>query len=406
MVSSARSISARKTRRPKAGEVAAGEHLIGEFTGDENGPSVIIIGSIHGNEPSGMEAMRRVAPGLEKLRERLRGRVYLVIGNTRALQAKERYLDDDLNRHWRRDVVARNLQTEARAGDCVEDTEQRELLSIFEGVFRTARDEVYALDLHSTSAESPPFAMIGDTLRNRKFARKFPATILLGIEEQLDATILEYINNLGAVTLGFEAGRHSDRIAVDNQEALIWLSLLYSGCLCEQDLDVARYQRVLSEAMGRSRIIEIRHRHTILPEDGFEMEPGFVNFQPVKRGERLARDRNGPIKAVESGLILMPLYQKLGSDGFFLGREILPFWLRLSRVLRKLRLGDWIHVLPGVNRHPDREESLMINTRVARLFPLQIFHLLGFRKRMWREGRLVVSRRKHDTVSPFGAGTS
>ncbi|MCB1025709.1 MAG: aspartoacylase, partial [Acidobacteria bacterium] len=261
--------------------------------------------------------------------------------------------------------------------------------------------EVYALDLHSTSAESTPFAMIGDTLRNRDFAKKFPATILLGIEEQLDSTILEYINNLGAVTLGFEAGQHIAQSTVLRHEALIWLALVNSGILPQSAVDVQKYKGVLSGAMGDQRLIEVRYRHAIRPADEFKMELGYENFQPVRKNEVLGTDKKGNVKAIESGLILMPLYQAQGEDGFFLGREISPFWLRLSRILRKLRLGGLIHLLPGVKKHPVDSETLIVNTAIARLLPLQIFHLLGFRKRRWRNDQLVVSRRSHDTVSPF-----
>lgn len=131
------------------------------------------------------------------------------------------------------------------------------------------------------------------------------------------------------------------------------------------------------------------------------MNPGFENFDRIKRGQILARNKRGAIKANETGLIMMPLYQKLGEDGFFIGREIAPFWLRLSAILRKLKIGNFVRVLPGVWRHPTDAESLIINTRVARFFPLQIFHLLGFRKRRWRDNQLIVSRRRHDTASPF-----
>jgi hypothetical protein len=99
----------------------------------------------------------------------------------------------------------------------------------------------------------------------------------------------------------------------------------------------------------------------------------------------------------------MPLYQKQGEDGFFIGREIAPFWVWLSGVLRKLGVPGMVRYLPGVVRDPDNAENLIVNTSVARLFPLQIFHLLGFRKRRWRGERLIVSRRKHDRVSPFQA---
>jgi hypothetical protein len=57
-------------------------------------------------------------------------------------------------------------------------------------------------------------------------------------------------------------------------------------------------------------------------------------------------------------------------------------------------------LLPGVNRTDD-PETLEINTRIARFFPLQIFHLLGFRRLRWSADRLVVSRRKFDTIGPF-----
>ncbi|MGH9882173.1 MAG: hypothetical protein ACRD6N_12115 [Pyrinomonadaceae bacterium] len=55
--------------------------------------------------------------------------------------------------------------------------------------------------MHTTSAHGVPFATVGDTLRNRKFALNFPTTIVLGLEEQIEGTMLEYVNNLRAVTM-------------------------------------------------------------------------------------------------------------------------------------------------------------------------------------------------------------
>jgi succinylglutamate desuccinylase len=142
------------------------------------------------------------------------------------------------------------------------------------------------------------------------------------------------------------------------------------------------------------------------------MEPGFTNFQAVRRGKVLARDRTGEIKASETGLILMPLYQTLGNDGFFLVREVKRFWLKFSALLRKLKVGDYVHFLPGVRRDPINENFLIINTRIARILPLQIFHLLGFRRLRWTDKYLVVSRRAYDLVGPAklffqrGAGAS
>ena len=148
------------------------------------------------------------------------------------------------------------------------------------------------------------------------------------------------------------------------------------------------------------KVVEVRHRHTIAPEDRFKMEPGFKNFQAVRRGKVLAQDRTGEIKACETGLILMPLYQALGNDGFFLVREVKRFWLKLSALLRNLKLGHYIHLLPGVRRDPVNENFLIVNTRIARILPLQVFHLLGFRRLRWTDKYLVVSRRAYDLVGP------
>lgn len=376
-------------------------HVVGRVRGGADGPTVVFVGAIHGNEPAGVEAARRVLPALERLAGRLRGDVLFLAGNLRALARGVRYVDADLNRHWTPARLAANRPGSTAPAALSEDAEQRELLGDLGAAFASARGEVYVVDLHSTSAGGAPFITLGDTLRNRAFALNFPATVLLGIEEQLDGTLLEHLSNLGCVTLGFEAGQHRSPEAAGHDEAVIWLALVAAGCLARADAPgLEERVRALSRASGGGRFVEVRHRHAIRPEDEFRMEPGFQSFQPVGRGRLLARDRRGEVRARESGLVIMPLYQALGDDGFFLGREVRPFWLRLSRALRRLRVGDRVHWLPGVRRHPTDPDTLVVDTRVARLFPLQVFHLLGFRRRRWQGGRLEVGRRRYDLAGP------
>lgn len=383
-------------------EIKKGEHLIGEFVGDETGATLIVFGSVHGNESAGALALQKISKILPAFAHVLRGRVFFLAGNTRAMEKGIRFIDSDLNRHWTLENVKHNSPNSHITTKRAEDHEQTELLIHLDEILKTAKSEVYALDLHSTSADGVPFATVGDTLRNRDFAQKFPITILLGIEEQLDGTILEYLNNRGAVTLGYEGGQHYAEKTIAAHEALVWLALVNSGILVEKDLpEFEKHKEVLHEATGKPRIVEIRYRHAITEFDDFKMELGFENFQPVNSGEILAYDRNGVIKSAENGLILMPLYQKLGEDGFFLGREIAPFWLKLSGILRRWKFGNLMRFLPGVKRSEFDAETFEINTKIARFFPLQIFHLLGFRKRRWRGNKLIVSRRKFDTESPF-----
>lgn len=386
--------------RPDAQFVEHGDHLIGAFVGRSDGPTLIVVGSLHGNEPAGAQALSNLSARLQGLVDKLKGRVYFLRGNTRALSERKRYIDADLNRYWTPQNMSITGSYELQC--CSEGIELTELDHVLDGILITAMDEVYIVDLHSTSSEGMPFATVGDTLRNRTFARKFPLTILLGIEEQLDGTMLEYLNNAGAVTLGFEGGQHLSAQTVKNHEALTWLAILNAGIIDAADLpDLRQQHSQLTTGHIGSRIFEVRYRHAISNDESFTMFPGFNNFDSIGKGQVLAEDNNGPIEAVESGVILMPLYQELGDDGFFIGREISPFWLWLSGVLRRSGIQNVIHFLPGVRLDPDDPSTLIVNTRVAKIFPLQIFHLLGFRRRRWVNDKLVVSRRKHDTDAPF-----
>ncbi len=381
------------------------DHLIEAVIGDPTGPTLIVMGSLHGNEPAGANALEQIADRLVSVTEKVAGRVYLLRGNSRALQKAVRYIDGDLNRAWTSKNLAAVGTDELKQSS--EGVELTELDQQLDSILITAASEVYVLDLHSTSATGPLFATVGDTLRNREFAKKFPVNILLGIEEQLEGTMLEYLNKAGAVTLGFEGGSHFSPATVANHAALVWLALVNTGLLKPADVpDLEEHYLRLAEGAKGPRFIEIRYREAITPEDEFQMRPGFNNFDLVEEGSVLAYSTRGPIKAPETGMIVMPLYQKLGEDGFFIARSIAPFWLWLSRLLRRTKAYRLMPLLPGVKRDPAAETTLIINTRLARFFPLQIFHLLGFRKLRWSEHQLVVSRRKHDTVSPFVSGTN
>ena len=134
--------------------------------------------------------------------------------------------------------------------------------------------------------------------------------------------MLDYLESrYRLVTMGVEGGQHDDPASVDNLESVLWIALVRAGCIDPDDLpDLdAHRQRLVAARADLPRVLEVRHRHAIGPEDGFRMEPGFVNFQPVRRGQLLATSRNGPVLAGETARVLMPLYQGQGDDGFFLG---------------------------------------------------------------------------------------
>ncbi len=159
---------------PESQLVKPAAHLIASIRGSMPGPTLIIVGGIHGNEPAGVLAANRVRLRLQERKADLRGEVVLLRGNTRALERRVRYIDADLNRQWTTENV-RIAELEKRGTTEVSELlEQGELLAVVREAVSRARGEIYFVDLHTTSAHGQPFATVGDTLRNRRFALTFP----------------------------------------------------------------------------------------------------------------------------------------------------------------------------------------------------------------------------------------
>ena len=236
---------------------------------------------------------------------------------------------------------------------------------------------------------------MSDTLRNRRiaFARSIP--VILGLEEAIDGTLLEYITQKGHAGLVVEGGEHDDPAAIDHHESVIWTTLVAAGLLAPSHVpDFAEHRRRLEASRdGLPRVLEVRHRHAIHEGDGFRMKPGYRGFQRVQECEEIAHDRHGPVRAPEEGRILMPLYQEQGSDGFFIVRPVSRFWLRLSAVLRRMQLHVALRLFPGVTRHPTRPDALRVNPHVARWLVVEIFHLFGYRRRRPDGDHLIFTRR-------------
>ena len=364
------------------------------MTADTPGPTLICLGGIHGNEPAGLTALHRVTAELEKAPIE-RGDFLALAGNLTALGAGVRFVDRDLNRHWG------SLQGQSRHGGtiaCVEDAEQRELLAELTSAFQRARGTVYVLDLHTTSGPGKPFTVFADTLRSRQFARRFSSPMILGLEEHLDGTLVDYVASQGHVAAAFEGGQHADPVAPDNMSAAIWIALAATDVIrAENRPQIVNARRILRAVSSHlPGALEIKHRHHVDPGDGFKMRPDFATFDRVEAGQLLAAQAAGAVTAPRSGFLLMPLYQELGADGFFIVAPVHPAWLTLSRWLRLVRADNIVHWLPGVSRDPSGPDTFTVDRRVARWVALEILHLLGYRKLSDDGAILRVMRRQYD----------
>jgi succinylglutamate desuccinylase len=327
------------TSRPALVAGAAWPRVVVRRRGVAPGPTLLVVGGLHGNEPTGLEAALRVAAALDARDTPLAGEFVALSGNRGALARGARFIQRDLNRQWTEERVAALRADAANPGIALgpEDREQLELLAAAEEAMGSARGPVFLVDLHTTSAEGVPFAMIGDHLRDRSFAVQFPLPLLLGLIGAIGGTLLEYLSGRGCVTLGVEGGQHASRASSANQEAVIWVALVAAGLLpaaAVPDLEAHR-ARLATAWGGLPRALRVYHRHHIEPEDHFVMEPGFANVQCVTRGTLLAHDTRGAIVAQRDEVLVMPLYQPQGEDGFFLGREIPPPLFRLGAWLGK-----------------------------------------------------------------------
>jgi hypothetical protein len=258
----------------------------------------------------------------------------MLAGNLGALERNRRFLDHDLNRGWSAERLA-SLR-DRPAGEAPdpphdrpldlpfdrEDREQLELCQAIEQAVAAARGPAYLIDLHATSAEGIPFALCGDQPHARRFAAAFPVTLVLGLIEALSGTLAGYFGSrLTAVVV--EGGQNAREETARNHEAVLWLALVAAGILAESAVPMLpAYRETLKRTRGDlPAALSVHHRHAIAPGDGFRMEPGFANIQRVRADQVLAHDRGGAIRAPGAGFLLMPLYQAMGDDGFFLGRE-------------------------------------------------------------------------------------
>jgi succinylglutamate desuccinylase len=282
-----------------------------------DGPTVVAVGSLHGDEPAGAEAVARFGGVVNGP---FHGRFVGLAGNVGALDRRVRYIDVDLTRRFTPEVVAA-----VRQGQRIfaEDHEQAELVSHIEQAWeeRSREHPFILIDLHTTSGDGPPFGMLSGHPEELALGRGLPVVKVLGIQGYIKGGLLAYYSDLGAMCMGFESGRHDDPLSVTRHEALLWTLCAHVGLLNESGTSIDQAEILQRVTLDLPSEIEVQYRHPVTDGDGFRMKAGYRHFQTVQEGEVLAHDHRGPIRAPLTGYLLMPLYSRQGSDGFFIGRR-------------------------------------------------------------------------------------
>ncbi|MEM8908125.1 MAG: succinylglutamate desuccinylase/aspartoacylase family protein [Bacteroidota bacterium] len=292
---------------------------------------MICFGGMHGNEPAGIKALELMFKMLEvepitNPVFRFRGRLLGLRGNLRAIRAGKRFIRKDLNRQWTPENVERIKKASPSSLD-PEDWEIKEILEVVEREIAEYQPEkLVILDFHSTTAYGGIFTIPTNDPESLRIALELRAPVIKGLLKGVSGTSLHYFSNQNftpeTVAVCFESGQHHEELSVNRAIAALTNCMRTIGCVKAEHVE-NRHDSILMEyARGLPKISELLSIHRIQPGDRFRMRSGYKNFQRVRKGEWLANDRHGPIHALDDGLILMPLYQKQGADGFFLIRSL------------------------------------------------------------------------------------
>lgn len=280
----------------------------------------IVIGGMHGNEHSGLMAFEKIIPTLKKVYHPEKGSIYFLKGNIKALQKNERFIDKDLNRLWLKKYINNEDDTN------VEIKQLKNLNALITNdICQNKFDNCFFLDLHTFSAKSGVFCIPASNAKSEAFALSFGTPFIEKLAETLPGTALSYFGNKGMTSVVFEGGTHNTPEATQNLIAALWHSFAYAG-LVDDNLPqvIQSRQHIQKISYQYPHQLELIYHHKLKDWHHFKMNRGYYNFKPIEKSENLAYQDNKKILSPSQGYILMPLYQKKGSDGFFIVKEKKP----------------------------------------------------------------------------------
>jgi succinylglutamate desuccinylase len=292
-------------------------HLIDVFKKDLS-EKVIVIGGMHGNEISGIEAIQHVISRLKDNPDWIKkGEIYFLKGNLSALKTGERFVDKDLNRLWQEKYINQEDYTLADIKDL------QGLHTLIDKICRGDYSRCTLLDLHTFSAQSGIFCIPSQNQKSLDLASSFHIPFIEKLSSSLPGTALAYYGDKGMSSIVVEGGTHGSKRATENLEAAIWHLLAYKGIVSD-DLEIVKNSRMKLQKEGEiyPYHLELTYRYQLDDSRFFSMKKGYYNFKKIKEKEVLAKHYDQEIESPHEGFMLMPLYQKKGSDGFFIVKEI------------------------------------------------------------------------------------
>lgn len=252
-----------------------------KFKGQESGPMVSIFGSIHGNEPAGAYTISRLLFELVTHQIQLKkGSLTLAIGNERALDLDQRFIQSDLNRQFK-DSQTSFLNSEMkRANQLKEILENSDLF----------------LDIHSTQAKTEPFIICEEHLIEEALSFGFEY-IVTGWEQfsSCSGDTETFVNRHGGKGFTAECGQNHEYKTFQQAYDLIYRFLYFCDLIDTPP-----------EKEMKSKKVFHLIRHQLKTEDDFVFVKEFRNFDKLAINEVIGVSATAQYKAPSDSYIVMP----------------------------------------------------------------------------------------------------
>jgi succinylglutamate desuccinylase len=281
-----------KTLNDVEGAQAEMPEYVWQFKGEEPGPTVTVMGGLHGNETVGIDVVEQL---LAMVREKIKcGTVNIIIGNPEACEAGKRFIDKDANRLWGTKLM--NIPEQKRVEDVKPFVASSDLM----------------LDLHSTiKPVDEPFLVVPS------FDHELIDTIpTLGIRKIITGEGLKLPDNdpiesdlftvaNGGLGVTIEAGWQEDNNLVDKTMGSVLRALEKVG-IFEKDSLGKHHQA------EEVKTFEIWNAYgAIFPKGNFQfaLKPDgteWQNYDPIKAGEIIGYENGEEVVAEKDSRLLFP----------------------------------------------------------------------------------------------------
>ena len=288
------------------------DRIIGNYHSN-NEKTMIFTAAIHGNENSGVIALKRFFKDIKMLDLKIEGTVIGIIGNINALTKNVRFIDVDMNRIWD--------QKEKPTKPNSEEKEVIILKSLLNNVINLKnKKNIFIVDLHNTSSSNGVFTIVNNK-KETQLASSLKIPVINNLLKKVKGSFAAYYHSKNINTIVFEGGAIGDPAAINNHEAGIWKMLEKKGFIRSESIPekISLNANKMSEFAKKIKgTYAVKYIHKIKQDDEFLMNPNMLNFQKIKKGETIGHDIRGNVQSPNSGYLLMPLYQSKGKEGFYI----------------------------------------------------------------------------------------